>query len=119
MFRVIRMQNDGNASTELFDTFRDAYHSCVPEDMQNWHLKMYAPTMQELNVIGARPVVVSYNEDQNLLIAYWIEVIVAGHMAFPALVMPQAVNRENQVNENNRLNQVNENNRLNELNYQN
>ena len=58
---------------------------CVPRNMEGWHLMMFAPTMERVNISNAGAVLVSYDATT----AYWIEVIPdEGRRYFSSLRMP-------------------------------
>jgi len=97
MYRFIRMNSDGTLIAETYQNFQSAYRRCLPDVMDDYHVKMAAAAQQDINnQMGDEPILISWNEapagaDLNTYVftACWIQLLYNNALrAFPALTMP-------------------------------
>jgi len=66
MYRYISKKSDGTLITYVFDTAREAYKHCVPEDKTDWHIMLLPEVLKRLEVKDLRAVLVSYDLISNV-----------------------------------------------------
>ena len=97
MYRFIRTTGDGTMIAEVYQNFQSAYRRCLPDVLDDYHVRMADATRQEIeDQMGDRPVLVSWNvapegADLNTYVftACWIQLLYNNELkTFPALAMP-------------------------------
>ena len=91
------MNSDGTLIAETYENFHSAYRRCLPDVMDDYHVKMSDAARQEINdQMGDEPVIISWNvapagADLNTYVftACWIQLLYNNaRSSFPTLVMP-------------------------------